>query len=146
MMTFSEVRAAVAQQCSDDDCLRECCEGLASADVHAMLPGPGHMTAGDAFQTFRIRLGTSRSAAIETCGLDKVVAALGALQADEIILLFHFSSQSWLFTIFVQSSRRSIVGYVRNPPETGTAFRVFLTPARVRLPPSEASESNKWSW
>src|SRR5436190_1636260 len=100
MMTFEEIRQTLARESPRTDCLKECRDALASHAVNEVQPGPGRMSVRDALGTFRIRANTTKASGIETCGFDDTLNGLGALSADENVLLFHFSSQSRTFSIF----------------------------------------------
>ncbi len=122
MMTFEELRNLLSEPTPGFHAIKECVEGLTSGDLEEMAPGPGHLTARTALEKYRVRAATTAEGGADTKGFPETLEELAKLPAEETVLLFHFSSQPKLFTVFVSESTRRIVG----------CLRVTRDPARVR--------------
>jgi hypothetical protein len=82
--------------------------------------GCGELSAKAAAETLRIRQQTTRRANTHTSGFANVIMALEQRPVDERIMLFHFSAEDRIFTVFVTSSDE-ILGCVRVARERPTS-------------------------
>jgi hypothetical protein len=80
--------------------------------VQAVLPGPGHEQARSLGATFAVRAKTSAAAGIRTLGLETTVSRLNALAPETSVLLFHFSGNRRVFSVFVDEVDEQIIGVV----------------------------------
>ncbi|MCC6806370.1 MAG: hypothetical protein IT381_03010 [Deltaproteobacteria bacterium] len=112
MMTFSEAKTLVARSRNPSRCLRELRDALGGAELNEVLPGPGRMNARDALGTFEIRSKTAGAAGIEILGFEETLAALEPMPSTSPLLLFHFSSASRTFTLFVDESAQRLIGCI----------------------------------
>lgn len=113
MIEFIEARELIAGLPPEDECLRQCGEAIRVGEARNVEPGPGRMTVCDALATFGIRKQTAQAAGIETCGLDSSLEQLGRRAQEEVVLLFHFATADWYFTVFISERDRSVIGCVR---------------------------------
>jgi hypothetical protein len=107
-VTFDELLKQLAA--SEGTASNELTASVDAGEVTPVLPGPGSEIARSLHATFAIRARTSAAAGIRTVGLQTVLSQLETLNPEERVLLFHFSGDRRVFSVFVRECDLSIIG------------------------------------
>lgn len=83
-----------------------------AGDVQPLWPGPGTESASSLRATFAIREKTAAAAGVRSLGLGATIERLAALPAEDQIVLYHFSGDVRIFSVFVRKVDEQVVGVV----------------------------------
>ncbi len=112
MMTFSEVRKLIRRDPSSAS-LKACGDALDEGTVADLEGGPADTAVSEAVGTYSIRRNTAKASDIEIIGIDELLQTLHRLPPEDRILIFSFSGQEFIFSVFVHAEDQSIVGCIR---------------------------------
>ena len=92
---------------------RQLLEELSAGRVSAISEKPGREAARSLYATFSLRAGRASAAGHPVLGIETTLSRLGALAPDANVLLFGFSGQKWLFSVFVHETDAAVLGVIR---------------------------------
>jgi hypothetical protein len=111
MMNFAQIESLVRERSSAVHAA--CAAALDEGSVGRVGERPGHLAAREALATFSARKRTAAKAGIVIDGIDELLGALGTLDPADQVLVFHFSGNELVFSVFVHAQRESIVGGIQ---------------------------------
>jgi hypothetical protein len=111
MMTFNEVVLTLRD--SNSETVSALRRALEAGDVSPVRPGPGREAAGTLRGTFKVREKTSEAAGITRFGFDGALRGLERLDQEELVLVYHFSGNADVFTLFIREADRSLIGCIQ---------------------------------
>lgn len=91
----------------------ELSRALANGDVPETDQRAGRESAGTLRATFKIRRDAVANAGVAIAGMDDFLRALGRLDYNDIVEVFHFVAPETAYSIFIRESDDAMLGCIR---------------------------------